>query len=1207
MTKFPQIDSCLAIPVFTQGDDPIACLNKAMDFLITVASSRVTVQQVQGRQGKSYGGTGYKDEEKLEFLADPGILDGQAAQITIPNNVAFQTKDLDAYDSDCDDVSNAKAMLKANISNYGSDVILEVLHSEPCHHDMDNQSMHAMQDFEQTLVVDFTDNKITSDSNIILYSQYLQEMQQAAIQEKANQEKNNESLTVELEKYKERVKTFKQRLNIDLSTREKMIDSQMDDMIKEKLALKHQIDSLEQNISNQIKEKESLLPTFTIFKSESKEKESKHIQNEIDLEKKIKKLDNIVYKVGQSAQTVHMLTKPQVFYNDTHKQALGYQNMFYLKKAQRIKPTLYDGSVISSQHVVIPVIDDEETLILEEVSRSKMLAKQNDLISKEKKVNTTPINYVELNRLLKDFSKRFVSQKELSVEQDFWLQTSHPNTDQSASSPVKIEALNELPKVSQVNTSLKKLKYPLGQFDTVVKKRITPDAITKGEWGFEYTKSIFLNKIIPFLKSLKDIFNDTSSNNQNALEILEYFKNKDLKAQLQAKDTTICKLKEHIKSMRENNKEEKVKQEMDEIKTINIELEHSVAKLLSENECLHKEIKNLKKIYKDQFDSIKKTRALSKEHCDSFIAQLNSKSMENAYLKGQIQEKVFVTTILQNELRRLKGKLLLDNATTITNATTIPPRMFKLDIQPLSHRLKNNRDAHEDYLKKTIENTDTIRGLELLVYVSYTCPSFTKPSEILVAVTTMNKVKKVRFSKPLTSSSNIHKIVESSKTPDSNTPVLPSTGLKSSTSASRSQRTCNKKNDRISQTPSSNMKNKEEVQRKRVNLSSNKKNRVKDPICDANVKHTMLNANSELICDKCKQSNLVPSKETTSHSVETQKLEIKVYSRRPKQEKYVGSSKKAKIVESKIANNSEPNHSWGSKPTDVPSSSTVVNDSTLNKLAKYGLARDITKLKFKKDHLCSSCALGKSKKSSHQPKAEDTNQEKLYLLHMDLYGPMHVESINGIKSKDEAPDAIIKCIKNIQGRLNAIVHNVRSDNGTEFVNQTLLEFYENLMYDKKSDLSFLHVFGSLCYLINDSEDMVKLNTNANIDIFVGCAPAKKVFRIYNRRTMKIMETIHVMFDELMAIASEQFSPGPGLQLMTLATSSLGLDHPIENVIGDPSRSVSTRKQLQIDAMWCYFDAFLTSVELKNYKEAMLEPSWIDAMQEEIHEFERLQL
>ncbi|GJZ65171.1 hypothetical protein Tco_0621867 [Tanacetum coccineum] len=285
-----------------------------------------------------------------------------ARQCTQPKRTR-NTEDLDAYVSDCDDVSNAKAVLMANLSNYGSDVILEVPHSDSYHNDMDNQSVHAMQDFEQTPVVDFSNNEIHSDSNIIPYSQYLQETQQAAVQdtnvyaqqdsmilsmiekmleqminhvnnwEKANQEKNNESLTAELERYKERVKTFEQRLNIDLSTREKMIDSQMDDMIKEKLALKQQIDSLEQNLSNQIKEKESLLQTFTVFKNESKEKESKYMDKENDLEKKIKELDNIVYKVGQSAQTVHMLTKPQVFHDDTHKQALGYQNPFYLKKA----------------------------------------------------------------------------------------------------------------------------------------------------------------------------------------------------------------------------------------------------------------------------------------------------------------------------------------------------------------------------------------------------------------------------------------------------------------------------------------------------------------------------------------------------------------------------------------------------------------------------------------------------------------------------------------------------------------------------------------------------------------------------------------------------------------------------------------------------------------------------------------------------------
>ncbi|GKF06012.1 hypothetical protein Tco_0036680, partial [Tanacetum coccineum] len=147
-------------------------------------------------------------------------------------------------------------------------------------------------------------NEIHSDSNIIPYSQYLQEIQQENVQDTnlqaqqdANKEQNNESVTAELERYKERVKTFEQRLNTDLSSREKMIDSKMDDMIKEKIALKEQVDSLEQNLSKQIKEKECLLQTFTVFKSESKEKEDKYMENEIDLEKKIKELDNVLFKV----------------------------------------------------------------------------------------------------------------------------------------------------------------------------------------------------------------------------------------------------------------------------------------------------------------------------------------------------------------------------------------------------------------------------------------------------------------------------------------------------------------------------------------------------------------------------------------------------------------------------------------------------------------------------------------------------------------------------------------------------------------------------------------------------------------------------------------------------------------------------------------------------------------------------------------------
>nr|GEV19599.1 hypothetical protein [Tanacetum cinerariifolium] len=155
------------------------------------------------------------------------VPNGQVVQTIILNNAAFQSEDLDTYDSNSDDILNAKAVLMTNISNYGSDVISEVPHSETY---LNEQMINHVNNWK-----------------------------------KANKEHNNESVTAELERYNERVKTFEQRLNIDLSSREKMINSQMDDMIKEKLALKEQVDPLEQNLSKQIKEKECLLQTFMVF------------------------------------------------------------------------------------------------------------------------------------------------------------------------------------------------------------------------------------------------------------------------------------------------------------------------------------------------------------------------------------------------------------------------------------------------------------------------------------------------------------------------------------------------------------------------------------------------------------------------------------------------------------------------------------------------------------------------------------------------------------------------------------------------------------------------------------------------------------------------------------------------------------------------------------------------------------------------------
>jgi hypothetical protein len=485
--------------------------------------------------------------------------------------------------------------------------------------------------------------------------------------------------------------------------------------------------------------------------------------------------------------------------------------------------------------------------------------------------------------------------------------------------------------------------------------------------------------------------------------------------------------------------------------------------------------------------------------------------------------------------------------------------------------------------------------------------------------------------------------------------------------------------------------------------------------------------------------------------------------------------------------------------------------------------------------------MGKSKKHTHKPKTINSIMEVLHTLHMDLCGPMRVQSINGkkyvlvivddfsrftwvkfLRSKDETPEIIIKLIKQLQVRLNKTVRFIRTDNGTEFVNKHLNQFYESigishqksiprtpqqngvverrnrtlveaartmlifskaplflwaeaiaiacytqnrslihplhsktpyeLVHGRKPDLSFLQVFGALCYPTNDSEDLGKLKAKADIGFFVGYAPERKGYRIYNKRTRDLMETIHVTFDEL----TEQQAPGysssgPGSNLLspepissriilspTSATPfvppssedwmklfdpmfdeyfepqnfaapeapvislragggnaphheagpsmsiSLGPeaptishsvttansqsssvqqvasvnntsevnpfappedepfvnvfapessddttsseethtatsvhypqphehlrkwtnDHPIDNIIGNPSRPVSTRKQLATDALWCFFNSVLSKAEPKDFKEAMTKNSWFTAMVDEIHEFDR---
>ncbi|GJR59223.1 hypothetical protein Tco_1501385 [Tanacetum coccineum] len=427
-------------------DDPIDSINRIMSFLTAVIASRypntnnqlrnssnprqqatindgrVTLQPIQGRHTSFTEGT--------TRTYTPGASGSNSGK---QRTIIFD--DFDAYNSDCDELNIAKVALMVNLSHYGSDALAK------------------------SNVVNHSETKITSDSNIIPYSQYVIESQQAAFQNsnssaqqdalilsvieqlktqvvnctKINLDNKsvNDTLTAEFKRYKEQVKVLKEGQNVDLRSNDNVSDSSAQSV---------EIDHLKQTLSEHLKEKESLMQTVTLLKNDFKKEESKNIDREIALEKKIKQLDNI--------------------------------------KAQQLEPKLYEGNVIkNTSAIVIP--DSEETLMLVEKSRSKLLLKQQDPMMLEKKVNITP-NFV-------NSPKPIISSR-----------------------PTKVEVPKELPQVSMVNTSLNKLKHHLAGFGMVVKERTTATAITEGSCGFGHTKACFRDEIIPFVKALKDLFNTSN-------------------------------------------------------------------------------------------------------------------------------------------------------------------------------------------------------------------------------------------------------------------------------------------------------------------------------------------------------------------------------------------------------------------------------------------------------------------------------------------------------------------------------------------------------------------------------------------------------------------------------------------------------------------------------------------------------------------------
>ncbi|GJR29138.1 retrovirus-related pol polyprotein from transposon TNT 1-94 [Tanacetum coccineum] len=717
---------------------------------------------------------------------------------------------------------------------------------------------------------------------------------------------------------------------------------------------------------------------------------------------------------------------------------------------------------------------------------------------------------------------------------------------------------------------------------------------------------------------------DNSISNQSALSFDQLFELNELKAQSQEKDMIIKKLKVRIKSLSEKMNEDKIKKDLEEIEKINIELDHRVSKLITKNE-------HLKQTYKQLYDLIKPVRIRSKEQCDGLINKVNLKSVKMSDLNACLQEKVLVITALKDELRKLKGKALVDNAVT---KHTIDLEMLKNDVEPITLKLLNNMTAHSAYIKHTQEEATILRDLHYKLNEKF-------------------ELKCVKCNGCMLSDNHDLCVLDFINNVNAH--------VKSKSAKINSKRKVWKPTRKVF-----------------INIGY-----ILRP-----TGRTFTIVGNACPLTRITTTTEVPLRKPTALDNKTPKPIITlVYSRKPRKSKTNISVSKSKVLKSVSANKKEPSQSWGSIVFDVPSSSldecrssklfsgTVkfridhvakilgygdyqIGNVTISRVYYVeGLGYNLffvgqfcdsnLEVAFRQftcfirnlegvdlltgsrgnnlytlslgDMMASSpiCLLSKASKTNswlwHQKISHLNfgainhlarhvfNEKKYILIIVDDYS--RFTWVKCLRSKDEAPDFIIKFLKMIQVRLKVPVRRIRTDNGTEFVNQTLREYYEKvgishetsvarspqqnrvverrnrtlikatctmliyakallflwaevLLHDKLPDLSFFHVFGALCYLTNDSENLGKLQPKADIGIFIGYAPTKKAFQIYNRRTRRIIKTIHVDFDELTVMAFEHSSSGPALHEMTPATISSGLvpNPPPSTPFVPPSRT-----------------------------------------------------
>nr|GFA45586.1 hypothetical protein [Tanacetum cinerariifolium] len=650
-----------------------------------------------------------------------------------------------------------------------------------------------------------------------------------------------------------------------------------------------------------------------------------------------------------------------------------------------------------------------------------------------------------------------------------------------------VEVPKELPKVSLVNSCLKKLKIHLASFDMVVKERTTSTTITEGTWGFEHTKACFRDDIIPFVKALKELFTsfDQFLIDENKMKnVLQ--ENDRLLTQALSIDIVNLVLYDNVNVdyMHVNACERSV--------TIESELKKDFIKKncyetlfqkynTLEKHCISLEVDNQLKKQISQRNTL-----FSLESALTFV-----ELFEINDLKAQAQAKDTVILKLKEKLHSLSGDVNERNVKRkVEEIKTLNIELdHKVDVAPLAPKLCKNRTAHTDYIRHTQEEAATLR--EIVESERLLNPLNTS---LEYALTPKNKAKQIRFTEQITKSGKTTVTTPPSKCTSCNgylfsdnhdACVVAYINSVNASIKSKSVKTPVKRN--VWQPTGKVFKTVGHIWKPtgrtftlvgnvcpltRIATTTIVPPRVPIPIVNNTDKPVVTLVFSRKTKAANKKVPVSNSTITKSLHMTGDRSQLVNFVKKFLGTVKFGNDHVAKIMgyrDYQIGNVTISRvyyveglghnlffvgqfcdsdlevafrqHTCFIHNLDGASKTeswlwhrrlSHLNFGAINYLASQGLVRGLPKLKFEKDHLCSACAMGKSTKKTHKPKSEDTNQEKLYLLHMGLCRPMRVESINGkkyilvivddysrftwvkfLRSKDETLDFIIKFLKMI--------------------------------------------------------------------------------------------------------------------------------------------------------------------------------------------------